>query len=220
MRQEQITFGRRVLLVEDESRLRDMLLRAIAEMGFEPAGASSAEQAQRSMEHRPAPVVIVDLNLPGASGLELLRIIRTRWPATQAIVLTGFGDLDAARQAIRLDVVDFLTKPCALGDLEIALSRAFQRLLKADPTALVPDLEEEAADIADAAPPAAPAALEFTPREGSEALSMEDVERRTILAALEKHKGNRTATAAELGISLRKLYYRLAQYQKQGVLTL
>jgi DNA-binding NtrC family response regulator len=224
MRREQSTSGRRVLLVEDESRLRDMLLRALSEMGLEPAGAGSAEQAQRVMEHRPAPVVIVDLNLPAASGLDLLRILRDRWPATQAIILTGFGDLDAARQAIRLDVVDFLTKPCALGDLEIALSRAFQRLLKADPTALVPDREEQedAEEGANAAPPAAAAAaaLEFTPREGSEALSMEDVERRTILAALEKHKGNRTATAAELGISLRKLYYRLAQYQKQGMLTL
>jgi DNA-binding NtrC family response regulator len=223
MRREQSTSGRRVLLVEDESRLRDMLLRALAEMGLEPAGAGSAEQAQRVMEHRPAPVVIVDLNLPAASGLDLLRILRDRWPATQAIILTGFGDLDAARQAIRLDVVDFLTKPCALGDLEIALSRAFQRLLKADPTALVRDQQEQedAEEAANAAPPAAAAsALEFTPREGSEALSMEDVERRTILAALEKHNGNRTATAAELGISLRKLYYRLAQYQKQGMLTL
>jgi len=225
MRRERITSGRRVLLVEDESRLRDMLLRAIAEMGLEPAGAGSAEQAQRAMEHRPAPVVIVDLNLPAASGLDLLRIIRERWPSTQAIILTGFGDLDAARQAIRLDVVDFLTKPCALGDLEIALSRAFQRMLKADPAALIADRQEqeaaeEAADAALPAPSEGPAALEFTPREGSEALSMEDVERRTILTALEKHKGNRTATAAELGISLRKLYYRLAQYQKQGMLTL
>jgi DNA-binding NtrC family response regulator len=217
--------GRRVLLVEDETRLREMLLRAIAEMGLEPAGAGSAEQAQRVMEHRPAPVVIVDLNLPAASGLDLLRILRARWPDTQAIILTGFGDLDAAQQAIRLDVVDFLTKPCALGDLEIALSRAFQRLLKADPTALIPDHhdqqeQEEAEEAAKAAAPPATAPLEFTPREGSEALSMEDVERRTILTALEKHNGNRTATAAELGISLRKLYYRLAQYQKQGMLTL
>ncbi len=113
MRRESDASGRRVLLVEDESRLREMLLRAIGEMGFEPVGAGSAEQAQRTMEHRPAPVVIVDLNLPGASGLDLLRTVRSRWPATQAIVLTGFGDLDAARQAIRLDVVDFLTKPCA-----------------------------------------------------------------------------------------------------------
>ncbi len=100
--------------------------------------------------------------------------------------------------------------------------------MKSDPTALLADQplleqeeddDEDNDDRPDAGHPSA-AALEFTPREGSEALSMEDVERRTILAALEKHKGNRTATAAELGISLRKLYYRLAQYQKLGMLTL
>ena len=58
----------------------------------------------------------------------------------------------------------------------------------------------------------------FAPRDGSEALSMEDVERKTILTALEKHGGNRAATAAELGISLRKLYYRLGEYQKKGLI--
>lgn len=45
---------------------------------------------------------------------------------------------------------------------------------------------------------------------------MEDIERRTILAALDKHAGNRAATALELGISLRKLYYRLGEYQRKG----
>ena len=48
--------------------------------------------------------------------------------------------------------------------------------------------------------------------------SLEEVEQRHILAVLEKNHGNRTATAAELGISLRKLYYRLGQYQKQGLI--
>ncbi len=225
MKQTRGPAGQQVLLVEDETRLREMLLRAMREMGFEPDGAASAESALRLMDQTTYPVVIVDLNLPGAGGMEMLRSIRQRWPQTQAIILTGFGDLEAAKQAIHLDVVDFLTKPCALGDLEIALGRAFQRLHQPP----IVDLEsEEAPDAqATAASDEDDAAeielqshgLEFTPREGTEALSMEDVERRTILAALEKHGGNRTAAAAELGISIRKLYYRLAQYQSKGFLT-
>jgi DNA-binding response OmpR family regulator len=114
-------------MVEDEPRLREMLLRAMREMGLEPEGVGSAEAAVRVMEQRPAPVMIIDLNLPAAGGMDLLNTLRQRWPQTQAIILTGFGDLEAARQAIRLDVVDFLTKPCSLGDLEIALGRAFRR---------------------------------------------------------------------------------------------
>ena len=112
--------GRQVLLVEDESRLRDMLTRAIHEMGFVPTAAPQAEAALRHLDQRGDrgfDILIVDLNLPGIGGLELLEQVRSRWPLTQAIILTGFGDLEAAKQAIRLDVVDFLSKPCPLGEL-------------------------------------------------------------------------------------------------------
>jgi DNA-binding NtrC family response regulator len=242
-------FGsRRVLVVEDESRLRDMLVRAIREMGFEPAGAPTAEHATRLMEQQWHPVVVVDLNLPGAGGMDFLRNVRQRWPRTQAVILTGFGDLESARQAIHLDVADFLTKPCGLGDMEIALGRAFDRLRALAPDGLDPELpppdasdeqdekdegfadrlaedddpaDETAADLAVAASRAGTAGhghpMTFEPRDGSAALSLEDVERQAILAALQKHNQNRAAAANELGISLRKLYYRLAQYQKQGL---
>jgi DNA-binding NtrC family response regulator len=195
----------KVLLVEDEARLREMLLRALSEMGFSPTPAGTAEAAQRVLEREPHGIIILDLNLPLMSGMEFLTALRQRQADVQVIVLTGFGDLDAARKAIHLDVVDFLSKPCALGDLEIALDRARSRLRKFSE----PELPAE---------PEVEPKLEFTPRETSPAVSLEDVERQTILAALEKNNGNRNATAAELGISLRKLYYRLAQYQKQGLL--
>ena len=204
--------GRQVLLVEDESRLRDMLTRAIHEMGFVPTAAPQAEAALRLLEQRGErgfDILIVDLNLPGMGGLELLEQVHARWPDVQAIILTGFGDLEAARQAIRLDVVDFLTKPCPLGELEVALDRARNRRLKAagvDPASVASSKES-----------AGPAADE-EPAETAAAPSLEELEQRHILAVLEKNHGNRTATAAELGISLRKLYYRLGQYQKQGLI--
>ena len=224
MRQNRGLDGQPVLLVEDESRLREMLVQGTREMGFAPAGAASAEQALRILDRTPYPVIVVDLNLPGASGLEFLQTVRQKWPTTQAIILTGFGDLQAARQAIHLEVVDFLTKPCALGDLEIALGRAFRRLQQIEPTALDPKYEDLDPND-DPPPPEHPqspskkprSTMAFTPREGSEALSMEDVERQAIFAMLEKHNGNRAATAAELGISVRKLYYRLGEYQKKGL---
>jgi len=204
--------GRQVLLVEDESRLREMLTRAIHEMGFVPTAAPQAETALRLLEQRGErgfDILIVDLNLPGLGGMELLEQARARWPLTQAIVLTGFGDLDAAKQAIRLDVVDFLSKPCPLGELEVALDRARNRRLKAagvDP-----------ASVASARESAGPA-VDEEPAETAAAPSLEELEQRHILAVLEKNHGNRTATASELGISLRKLYYRLGQYQKQGLI--
>ena len=197
--------GRQVLLVEDETRLRDMLTRAIHEMGFHPTSVGQAEGALRLLEARPFDILIADLNLPGMTGIELIEQTHARWPAMQSIILTGFGDLNAARQAIRLDVVDFLTKPCPLGELEVALDRARTRRLKAASAPPSPIVES------------AEPSEESTPA-GSPAPSLEEMEQRHILAVLEKNGGNRTATAAELGISLRKLYYRLGQYQKQGLI--
>jgi DNA-binding NtrC family response regulator len=197
-----------------------MLLRALREMGMEPGGAESAEQATRLMEQRPFPVLIIDLNLPGAGGLDFLRAVRGRWPDVQAIILTGFGDLDAAREAIRLEVSDFLTKPCSLGDLEIALGRTFRRVRHEIPALSDPDstsaMAEQGTRQKQAAAPSTAAPLPSAPQEENESLSLEDVERQTILRVLERHRGNRAATAAELGISVRKLYYRISQYQNRG----
>jgi DNA-binding NtrC family response regulator len=195
---------RDVLIVEDETRLREMLTRAVREMGFTPAAASTAEAALREAENRTFDILILDLNLPGMSGLDMLERLRPNQPDLQVIILTGFGDLEAARQAIRLDVVDFLTKPCALGTLEEALDRARRRRFKN--TELESPLPEE------------PARFEPPPPPQDGHMSLEELEQRHILAVLEKNNGNRTATATELGISVRKLYYRIGQYQKQGLL--
>lgn len=190
----------RVLVVEDEPRLRELLLRAIPDMGFPTTAARSAEEALRVLSEEGADILVVDLNLPGMSGLDFLAKVRERRLPVAAIVLTGFGDLESARAAIHLDVVDFLTKPCPLGDLERALDRARAWL------------ERAAAPTERVVLPAA--AVEREP--GVEPRRLEDLEREHILAALERHEGNRAATAEELGISLRTLYYRLSEYQKQG----
>jgi DNA-binding NtrC family response regulator len=207
--------GRQVMIVEDETRLREMLTRAVQEMGFSPTAAANAEAALRLLDGRAFDILIVDLNLPGIGGLEFLELARSRWPATQAIILTGFGDLEAAKQAIRLDVADFLTKPAPLGELEVALDRARNRRLQAGEPArphLPAHIPEPEADDDDEADEGAPADA------GGPTPSLEEMEQRHILSVLEKNHGNRTATAAELGISLRKLYYRLGQYQKQGLI--
>lgn len=200
------TEAREILIVEDEARLREMLCRAVREMGFNPTAVGSAEAALRSLEHHPCDIVILDLNLPGMHGMDMLEQLRRQEPDVQVIVLTGFGDLDAAKRAIHLDVVEFLTKPCALGSLEQAIDRARRRRFKM----MQPDLPLPDEEPLQFVPP--------QPQPGSGGLSLEEMEQRHILAVLEKNRGNRSTTAAELGISLRKLYYRLGQYQKQGLL--
>ncbi|MBI4580077.1 MAG: response regulator [Planctomycetes bacterium] len=193
----------RILVVEDEQRLRDMLLAAVPDMGFAVTGVPSGERALEVMERSPHDILLLDLRLPGMSGLDLCETVHQRWPDAVALILTGYGDLDAARKAIRLDVADFLTKPASLGEIEQALERARLRLTARRAAAAAPPADPRC----DAPPPAAAAAAAVH--------TLDEIERNHILSVLKRHHGNRAATAVELGISLRTLYYRLAEYQRQ-----
>jgi DNA-binding NtrC family response regulator len=187
-----------LLVVEDETRLRDLLLDVGHDMGFESVGARSAEEALRLLGAQPRQAMIVDLNLPGMSGIEFIEQVRANWPATQIIILTGFGNLQAAQSAIHLDVVEFLTKPSPLSEVEKALHRARRRID-----------ELRAREF----PPADPMPI-APPTDANETLA--DHQRQIILAALHRNGGNRTRTALELGISRRTLHYRLVEYQRKG----
>lgn len=180
-----------VLIVEDEPRLRELLQRAIGGWGFGTVVARSGEEAMRLCQSSTPDIALLDLNLPGMDGLELFERLKSQRPMIQGIVLTGFASVEAARQAIHLEVVEFLTKPCHLGDLERALDRALRKNSSATPEA------------------GAPMAVAL------ERKTLNEVEREHILAALERNNNNRTATAEELGISRRTLYYKLEEYGKE-----
>ena len=196
----------RVLVVEDEARLRQGLARAIPAMGFAPIEAASAEEAIKLMEQDPCEVILLDLRLPGMQGLDFFDLVRNRWPSTQVIITTGYGNLEAAQKAIHLEAVEFLTKPCALQDLELAIARACHRNLLAvrRTQSPKPAFQTPAFESSDTTPDHG---------ESKPAKSLEELEREHILAALERNDGNRTAAALELGISRRTLHYRLKAYQ-------
>jgi DNA-binding NtrC family response regulator len=210
--------GRNVLVVEDEVRLRTMLSQALKQMGFQATLAPSAEAATRALSQASYDILILDLNLPGMGGMEFLDSLRRQHRDLQVIILTGFGDLDAAKKAIHLDVAGFLTKPCALGELEVALDRAQKRrrgqIVGQAPLASAMEFEP--------APPANPIATnplkDSANPQDTGPVSLEDLEEQHILSTLRKNGGNRAATANELGISLRKLYYRLGEYQRKGLI--
>jgi len=191
-----------VLVVEDEPRLADVTTRMVKQLGYEVATVGSGESAVRSAKEGDYQVVVMDLNLPGISGLDAFEQIISFQPDTQVVMLTGFGDLDSAKRAIRLGAADFLTKPAALGDLEGAIDRAWQKLGEPEP-------EVDISRVNMMADP--------EPDDGDK--SLEAIERRAILDALARHDGNRKEAAEELGISLRTLYYRIRQYQQDGWLT-
>lgn len=185
---------RLVLVVDDEPRMRDLLTRSVTELGYAVLTARTAEQAAKHIADSRPGIVLLDLNLPGTHGLDFLQQLRAHDDKTQVIILTGFGSLDAAQVAIRHNVTDFLTKPFPLEALEQALARAVAKLLGKT----VPTVDLSTPEPPDVKPSA----------------TLEELERVHILAALERHQGNRAAAARELQISERTLYYRLAKYEQ------
>jgi DNA-binding NtrC family response regulator len=201
---------RRVLIVEDDSSQQLMYQRALRTMDFETVAASSAPEALRALAKDKFAIVILDLNLSGELSLDLFEEIRERYPAISVVIATGHGTFEFARRSIHRDVVDFLAKPIPLSDLERALDRAWSRhVLVQTPVSklLLPRISNEAVE--EAAPDeAAPAWL--TTRKS---LNIDVIERELIMEALRRSGDNRKMAADMLGMSERKLYYRLTQYR-------
>ena len=94
---------------------------------FEVHTAASAGDALRYLADHDPDVVLLDLRLPDMGGLDALREIRNKRPATDVIMLTGHGSLDDAVESIRIGAFDYVTKPCPLDELEMRIRRALER---------------------------------------------------------------------------------------------
>src|SRR2546421_8262537 len=101
----------RVLLVEEDGRQRETLLRAIGDMGFDVHAVADAERAMRTLAERAAEIVV--LGISNMDGIEVFKSIRRAYPRTQVIVVAGGGGADAVRMAIRYEAVDVLNRSCA-----------------------------------------------------------------------------------------------------------
>ena len=89
--------------------------------------ASSGEEALAKLAANEPEIVLLDLRLPGMSGLDVLKIIRERYPAIDVIVLTGHGSIDTAIESIRMGAFDYVAKPCPLDELDVRIQRALER---------------------------------------------------------------------------------------------
>ena len=102
---------RRVLIIEDDDNLRQVIRIQLEREGYDAKSAASAEQAIPILEKSPQHLVITDLNLPGMSGLDLLKRIRVEYPETAVIVMTAFGTVQSAVDAMKAGAYDYITKP-------------------------------------------------------------------------------------------------------------
>jgi two-component system, NtrC family, response regulator AtoC len=113
-----------ILVVEDEEKLRRVVELQLKGAGFEVEQAGTVEQAMRFADR--ADVVLTDLRLPGVSGLELLANLRRQDSHTPVIVMTAFGSIETAVEAMKAGAVDFLPKPFSLDHLMTVVNKALE----------------------------------------------------------------------------------------------
>src|SRR5688572_6104891 len=100
-----------VLMVDDEPEVRSLLGRVLAKGGYVTTEATSGAEAMAVLGRQEFEVVVVDIKLPDASGLDILRWAREADVDTEFIVLTGNADVETAVEAMRLGAYDFIAKP-------------------------------------------------------------------------------------------------------------
>ena len=118
----------RILVVDDDASLRRVLQVQLEQEGYVVASASSAQQTLSMLQIQPYDLVISDLRMPGVSGLDLLRQIRLRYPEAIVIILTAFGTVETAVEAMKAGAYDYLTKPVHPDELSLVVGRALEHL--------------------------------------------------------------------------------------------
>jgi DNA-binding NtrC family response regulator len=117
----------RVLVVDDEKIVCDMSRKCLEEEGYEVTTFTESTAAMEALQHECFDVVITDLKMKDIDGIELLEFTRQRYPETKVIMLTAFGSIESATEALRKDAFDYFTKPVRIRDLKASVRRALGR---------------------------------------------------------------------------------------------
>ena len=117
-----------LLIVDDERSIREACREVAMSLGFAAFVADSAEHAYRLLDSQTFDAVLLDLRLPGAGGLDALRRIKERRPEAVVIVVTGYGTVQSAVQAMKNGAYDYVTKPFSVDELKLLLERVASHL--------------------------------------------------------------------------------------------
>lgn len=175
-----------VLLVDDDERLRRRMARAFEERGYETAQAGGYDEAMTIATAESTELAVVDLRMPDRSGLEVVRELHRIDPATKIVVLTGYGSIATALEAVRLGATHYLTKPADVDEVIAALYRDESK-----------------------GPGSRPSTID---QETLETPSLARVEWEHIQRVLTDCGGNITKAARRLGIHRRSLQRKLAKF--------
>lgn len=113
-----------VLIIDDERSVCDLLHEELSERGYACSEALDGVTALSKLAIQPFDVALVDIRLPGMSGIEVLREIRTHYPGTATVMVTALNDVDTAVEAMKLGASDYIVKPFELGRVAASIENA------------------------------------------------------------------------------------------------
>ena len=116
-----------ILLVDDEPQIRRILSKILGKLDCQVDAVPSGEEALQLISRKRYHLVLLDLRLPGISGIEVLKDIKAHYPGTSVVVITAYGSVDNAIQAMKLGADDFLQKPFDSEHLRLIVSQALER---------------------------------------------------------------------------------------------
>jgi len=117
-----------ILVVDDQQNFRFSLAVTLKREGHDVSEASSGQQAVRTMAASPFDIVVTDLRMPGMDGLALLQEVKKMTPQSEVVVMTAFGSVDTAVEAMRHGASDYITKPFQPEELVLVIKRTLERM--------------------------------------------------------------------------------------------
>jgi two-component system response regulator RegA len=112
-----------ILIVDDDDTLRERLATAFRSRGLDARTAANYDEASLSARNDPPELAVVDLRMPGRTGLELIRVLKAIDPETKIVVLTAYGSIATTIDAMKLGAVYYLQKPADADDILAAFQR-------------------------------------------------------------------------------------------------
>lgn len=131
-----------IMVVDDDRAFATTLASALRRRGFEALVAHGYDEALAEAEAWQPDRAVLDLRMPGPSGLEVLATLRERWPKLEVVVLTGYGSIATAVEAMKLGAIHYLTKPTGVDDILAAFERTAPALHDAPVSAHTTSLDE------------------------------------------------------------------------------
>ena len=115
-----------ILIIDDDTSLRRVLEYNLQEAGYQVVAAASGEEGLRLFTEETPALVITDMKMPGMDGLQVLKAVKERSPETLVMIITAFGTVDIAVEAMKLGAYDYITKPFNRDELRLTVGKALQ----------------------------------------------------------------------------------------------